>query len=70
MSLRVQTISAARASVPSHASKRSPKVRFRHGSSARFDTDFPEDQTWVPLSGRSMSHSLGHGALSPQLWLT
>lgn len=28
------------------------KLKFRHGSSARYDTDFAKDQTWVRVSGK------------------
>jgi len=31
------------------------KLKFRHGSSARYDTDFAKDQTWVRVSGKLCS---------------
>jgi hypothetical protein len=29
------------------------KLQFRHGSSARYDSDFAKDQPWVKIRGKS-----------------
>jgi len=33
------------------------KLQFRHGSSARYDSDFAKDQPWVKIRGKSKSHA-------------
>jgi hypothetical protein len=32
------------------------KLQFRHGSSARYDSDFAKDQPWVKIRGKSKPH--------------
>jgi hypothetical protein len=42
------------------------KLQFRHGSSARYDSDFAKDQPWVKIRGKSkLQVSL---VLSPKLF--
>ncbi|KAF2235844.1 hypothetical protein EV356DRAFT_98463 [Viridothelium virens] len=41
------------------------QIRFRHGSSARHDTDFPLDQTWIksPTCGMDSADSFSRNSL-------
>jgi hypothetical protein len=34
------------------------KLQFRHGSSARYDSDFAKDQPWVKIRGKSKLQAL------------
>jgi hypothetical protein len=43
------------------------KLRFRHGSSARYDSDFAKDQPWVKIRGKSKLHDSFNYAHLPSL---
>jgi hypothetical protein len=38
------------------APDKSGAVKFRHGSSARYDSDFAANQPWVKISGKSETY--------------
>jgi hypothetical protein len=44
------------------APDKSGTIKFRHGSSARYDSDFATNQPWVKISGKSevLISFLGH----------